>query len=446
MATLRNRAGERVRDTVRREGKWTLVILAILVVVGFGFRLDRVVHPLGSPGDDALAYRELAATLYTDQSYGGPDFTSASDWSPGAPLMYAAAYYATGGVRDGVGRGVEAILGTGAIIIAFLLTRRLATPAAGLVAAAGVTFYPSFIHTTGALLSEPPATFTLPAAVLAFLWADEQDSPVAWALPGLLFGLTALIRPEYLVVGVAFAIFALVRRLRASANVGWRAPLAVTGIFFAAFLAPLIPWTIHNYVVLDRFVPLSTGGGKALYVGSNLPADGDYQRTKALLVKQYLGRDLEPNSPALDRINPVPLFNRVADRYSGLDRDAALGKIGKKQLRDDIEHHTFDYIGMTARKAGRLWSTGVGPVMATTAGRVLQYLLLALGIAGFAWLCMRRRWEAIAFAIPIVGITGIGALSLASNRRNEILMTLVIPLAAIAATRLAAAMRQAVRP
>lgn len=430
-----------MRGLVEREGKTTLVILAILVSVGFGLRADRVVHPLDRPGDDALAYRALAESLYTDGTYGGPDFKSSSDWSPGAPLLYASAYYATGGVRDGVGRGVEALLGTAAIIIAFALGRRIACRPAGLVAAAGVALYPPFIHSTGALLSEPPAFFTLPAAVLAFLWADEQERPLAWALPGLLFGLTALIRPEYLFVGIAFALFALIRRLRAPGRSGWRTSLVVTAIFLAAFLLPLIPWTVRNYVALDRFVPLSTGGGKALYVGSYLPADGDYQRVKAILVKRYRGRDLEPGSAALDRVDPVPLFNRVARRYHSLPRDSALGKIGKEQLGDYLANRPLDYAGMTVRKAGRLWGTGVGPVMESTPGRIAQFLLLVLGIVGFVLLCVRRGRDAVAFAIPIVCITGIGALSLASNRRNEILMTLVIPLAAAAITRAVAATR-----
>ena len=135
-----------------------------------------------------------------------------------------------------------------------------------------------------------------------------------------------------------------------------------------AFLVPVLPWTVRNYIVLDRFVPLSTGGGKALYVGSYLPADGDYQRVKAILAERYLGRDLEPGSAALDRVNPVPLFDRVAARYPDLPRDTALGKIGKQNLRDDITDHPLDYAAMLARKVGRMWGTGVGPAMEQPGG------------------------------------------------------------------------------
>ena len=215
--------------------------------------------------------------------------------------------------------------------------------------------------------------------MLAFLWADERRSPAAWLLPGFLFGLTALIRPEYLAVGAAFAVLALIREWRRG---GWRSGALVTAALLLAFLVPVLPWTVRNYVVLDRFVPLSTGGGKALYVGSFLPADGDYQRVKAILVERYLGRDLEPGSPALDRVDPVPLFNRVAARYHDLPRDSALGRIGKQNLRDDITDHPLDYAAMLARRSHACGAPGSGRRSRRPAGRLAQRLLLALAWSG----------------------------------------------------------------
>jgi 4-amino-4-deoxy-L-arabinose transferase-like glycosyltransferase len=323
---------------------------------------------------------------------------------------------------------VLALLGAATIVIVYLLGRRLAGAAAGLLAAAGVAVYPSFIHSNGALLSEPPAIFTLPAAVLAFLWARGRRSPSAWLLPGVLFGLTALIRPEYLLVGFGFAIATLVGVARER---GWRPGAGAAALLAAGFLAPIVPWTVHNLVSVDRFVPISTGGGKALYVGTYLPADGDYQRVKAALVERYQGRSLEPGSAQLDAVNPKPLFDRVAAEHPDLPRDSALGRVGKQQLSDDLRHHPAAYLAMLARKTGRMWDQGVA--MTGPAGRTAQLLLVLLGLGGLATIGWRRRWwEFTAFAIPIFLVTAIGAVSLASTRRNEVLMSLVIPLAAAA--------------
>lgn len=450
-------AREWIRALPARYGRRTLIALALIAVLGLGLRAVAVVDPVDDPADDSRAYYALAKALYEEGSYGGPEFRDSSDWSPGAPLLYAAAFYATGGAREGTARIVEALLGVAAILVVFALGRRLAeavgrpqtASTVGLLAAFAVAVYPPFIHSTGELMSEPPAILTLPAAVLAWLWASERERPWAWLLPGLLFGLTAMFRPEYLLVGVAFVALTILRprsQLRTDKGENCERPGAFRArvlpalVVLGGIVAVILPWAIRNQVVLDRTVPISTGGGKALYVGTYLPADGEYQRVKAILAERYLGRDLEPGSAALDAVDPAPLFDRVAERYPDLPRDSALGKIGKKNLSDYLSEDPVGYAAMTVRKAGRIWSSGVGEAMSSTPGRVVQILLVALGLAGFVLLGLRRRWwELVALATPILLVTAVGTASLAAPRRNEVLMTLVFPLAALALSSAVAA-------
>ncbi|HEY7255537.1 MAG TPA: glycosyltransferase family 39 protein [Solirubrobacterales bacterium] len=479
-----------------RHGRTTLVLLALILALGFGLRAYRVVEPLPVPGDDAHAYYALAKALYEEGTYGGREFNDASDWSPGAPLLYAASFYATGGPREGTARIVEALLGLATIVVVYLLGRRLNCAPAGLIAAFGVAVYPPFIHSTGALYSEPPAILTLPAAVLAFLWAarigadrpgarvlsrgqrgtagggvltppapappatpgrgsEGQSISVAsgpsesrggggiiwmYTLSGLLFGLTALARPEYLLVGVVFVVLAAIRLWQVGD--GRPSPMLMGSVAMAAALVvPIVPWTVHNIVTLDRAVPISTGGGKALYVGTLLPADGEYERAKALLVKRYLHRDLEPGSEALQKVDPTPLFDRVAARHPNLPRDQALGRVGKEDFSEYFSEDPRGYLEMTARKVWRMWSGGVGEAMSGTPGRVIQVLIVVLGLGGFAVLGWRRRWwELTAMATPIVLVTLVGAATLAASRRNEVLMTLVFPLAGVTLARAGAAL------
>jgi 4-amino-4-deoxy-L-arabinose transferase-like glycosyltransferase len=430
-------AADRIRALPERYGRKTLILLALIAVVGLGARAYVVVNPVENAADDSRAYYALAKALYEEGGFGGPEFRDSSDWSPGAPLLYAASFYATGGAREGTARIVEALMGVAAILVVFLLANRLGGRLAGLLAAFAVAVYPPFIHSTGELMSEPPAILTLPAAVLTFLWAGEQERLRAWLVPGLLFGLTAMFRPEYLFVGAAFAVLA---GLRVGLARGWRPGLGGAGLLVAALLLPIVPWTIRNVDVLDRVVPISTGSGKALYVGTFLPADGEYQRVKAILVERYQGRELDPHSTELERIDPTPLFDRVAARYPDLPRDSALGKIGKENFSKYLEKDPLGYLGMTARKVGRMWSSGVGEAMSSSLGRAAQILLVALGLAGFILLGLRERWwELVALATPIVLVTAIGAASLAAPRRNEVLMTLVFPLVALTLSRALAA-------
>src|SRR3954468_6761943 len=98
---------DRLRALPERYGRATLVLLALILLVGFGLRAYRVAEPLATPGDDAHAYYDLSKSLYSEGSYGSPDFRDARDWSPGAPLLYAGSFYATGGAREGTARVVE---------------------------------------------------------------------------------------------------------------------------------------------------------------------------------------------------------------------------------------------------------------------------------------------------------------------------------------------------
>ncbi|MDQ2622983.1 MAG: glycosyltransferase family 39 protein [Actinomycetota bacterium] len=436
---------------VSRFGRTTLILLAVIVAAGFLARAWFVVNPHSDPGDDALAYRALAESLYDEGTYGGSEFKSASDWSPGAPLLYAASYYLTGGVRDGVARGVEAVAGTAAIVVVFLLAARLSQAVGGrrggisespprdgpfavapLLAAALVAFYPPFVDSAGSLMSEPPAYFLLPAGLLALFWAESRRDLLPWLLPGFLFGLTTLVRPEYMAVTAALGLLALIR---VGVTVNWSKALPAFVLFGLAALLPVIPWTIHNYVTLDRVVPISTGSGKALFTGTYLPGDGEYKRVKSELLFDQTGERLEPGSSELEAVDPVPLFDRVAEEnYPELDRDAALGRVGRENLDHYLSTDPLAYLGMTIRKVGRMWGTSSGGVMSSGIGALVQKLLVLTGLAGLALLAWRRRWEAAALAVPVLGITAIGALTLAPPRRNEILMTLVLPLAAVAFT------------
>jgi 4-amino-4-deoxy-L-arabinose transferase-like glycosyltransferase len=433
-----------------RYGRRTLIALALIAALGLTCRAVAVVHPVADPADDSHAYYALAKSLYEEGSYGDKNFKSeaSSDWSPGAPWLYAGLFVITGGPREGSIRILEALMGVGTILVVFLLGWRLGGRWPALLGALGVAIYPPFIHSVGEIMSEPPAMLSLPAAILAFLWAWDRTaargadgtrgSAWAWLLPGLLFGATAMFRPEYTLVAGAFVVFAAARW---ASEREWRLGSAAVGLMLIALLLPIVPWTIRNIVVLERLVPISTGGGKALYVGTFYPADGEYQRVKAILYQRQTGKSLPPSSQALNEVDPTPLFNEVAKRYPDLPRDSALGKIGKQNLSRYFGEHPVGYAEMTVRKVGRMWSSGVGSFMSTTFGRVLQVLLVALGIAGLVLLAVRRRWwETLCLAAPIVLVTVVGAASLAAPRRNEILMTLIFPLAGLAVSAAAAAL------
>ena len=417
----------RIRTLPERHGKAVLVALCVILLVGFGLRLIGVLDPIDSSyqGADAARYERIAALLYTDQRFAVPGSDAPYDWSPGAPLFYAGIYYVTGGVHPAVARLAIALLGLVTIVICYLLGRRLSGAAGGLVAALLAATYPAFVFNTGRLLSEPIAEVTVPGAVLAFLWALEKRPLWAWLAPGALIGASALARPEYLLVGAGLALLALIK---VGLDRGLRPGIVAGAALAVAFAAPIAPWALHVSSEVGRFVPVTTGGGKALFIGSYLPGDGIHDRVKIELMERYLGmRDVTPEQRARQPMEP--LLDRVAAKYPDLPRDAALNRIGRENLVRYVREQPLAVAGMIVNKMRWMWRGSSG-AMLSPAAVVLQVAILVFAVVGLALLAWRHRFEALLLGGLILGLTVFSGIVLAAPRRNLALMPLVMTLAA----------------
>ena len=419
----------------RHGGPVVLGLLVAVLVLGLGIRLAAALDPppVSEIGNDASAYMRIAEALYERGTYGAPEQGSPSDWSPGAPLLYGAVYYAAGGVRPGVVLLLLALLGVGTMLFTYLIARRLAGPVAGVVAALLAATYPSFVENAQRMLAEPVALFLLPGAVLAFLWASDDGRAWRWLLPGLLLGLTALTRPEYVPFVAVFAVLALARVVwlrRPHRRAGLLAGAAAAALLVIAFLVPLAPWTIRNAVVLDRFVPVTTGGGKALFVATYLPGDGRQQKVKRRLIARYYGKD-DLAYPEVKATEMAPLLDRVARRYPDMTRDAALGRIGRENFRRYLSEQPVAYGRMVLAKIGNMWDRGSTPAMSPDVMFVYHRVLLALAGIGLFALALKRRWEVVVIGLVVLGITAVGGLTLAVPRRALPLMPLVLAFTAV---------------
>jgi 4-amino-4-deoxy-L-arabinose transferase-like glycosyltransferase len=405
----------------RHGGRLVLAALAAIVVLGLALRVESALEPLDvRPGTDSAVYAAVAEQLYEHQRFAVPGASSPYDWSPGAPLFYAAVYYATGGEHQGAARLAVALLGALAIVLVYLIGRRLAGPVAGLAGAALLALYPVTIFFTGKLMSEPLATLTLAGAVLSFFWAgDPGRHRAAWALPGFLLGLTAFSRPEYLAFVAVFGLLALIRG---------RLPGAA--ILVVAFAVTILPWTVHVSSAEGRFVPISTGGGKALFIGTYLPGDGLHLDVKRELLRRHEGRE-DVRAAELSRISMTPLLDRVASKYPDLERDAALQRIGRENAGRYLSEQPLDFGAMVAGKMWHMWH-GSGAAGRSTYGSIFHFTVLVLGLAGLVLLALRRRYEVLLLGALLLGITVVGGLLLAGTRRNVTLMPLVMALAGVA--------------
>lgn len=430
----------------------SLAALAAILVVGLGLRLDFAWEGR-SPVYDAAAYGEIARNLDAGDGFtlGKGATQPASNYSPGLPLFVAGLYKLSGGEHERFARVVLALIGTLSVLFSYLIARRLSGPFAGLVGAGAVAIYPALLEYQGMLMGEPLAATLLSGAILSILWAasGEGSHPRArWLVPGLLLGALALTRPEYLGVALLAAIVVLIRDRTA-----WRAGALDAAILLAGVVLAVAPWTIRNAVALDRFVPISTGGGQVLFAGTYLPSDGDPERVGAEVVARH--PDLF-GPQAVDRLRLEQILARLAaQRHPDLLSDEALGKMGREQLWDDVSEQPLEYAGFVATKVGRIWLHGPRDVMRKPGWEVFHWALIALGLLGLAVLttgcnafytyktgcnpfytykkdnALHPAWEALLLAAVFVSITAISALLVASPRRVLVMIPLVAALAGI---------------
>ncbi|MBS1894284.1 MAG: hypothetical protein JST59_23540 [Actinobacteria bacterium] len=444
-------------------GRLGIAALVAILLLGAGLRLGEAWSGR-APVFDAAAYAAIAKNLDEGNGFtvGAAATQPSTDYSPGLPLFVAGIYKVTGGVHERLARIVLALIGALAPLLAYLLARRLATPlrplhaclamrdkragvgegpgvgavVAGLIAALVVAIYPATLEYTGMLMTEPLAATLLVGGILGILWAADRDSLWRWLVPGLTLGALALVRPEYLAIGLGLALLVF---LRQRLHMPWRRALGAAAIVALGIIVVVGPWTIRNAVALDRFVTVSTGGGQVLYAGTYLPSDGNPERVGAGVVAEHP----ELFGPhALENLRLEQILARLAEAtYPGMEPDQALSKMGKEQLKDDIQHHTGEYIGFVATKIGRIWSHGPRAIMRTPVWEALHWVLLGLGLLGLGLLAYLRRWEALLIGAVFLAVTLVSALLVASPRRVLVLIPLLAACAGTAAVWLTAAVR-----
>jgi hypothetical protein len=237
----------------------------------------------------------------------------------------------------------------------------------------------------------------------------------------------ALVRPEYLAISLPIAVVVFARRGRDE----WRAGLVQALVMLVGLAVVVAPWTVRNAVALDRFVPISTGGGQVLFAGSYLPSGGDPERVGAEVLERHPGLVAQlPQNPRLEQI----LAALAAQRYPGLESDAALAKMGRERLWDEASGQPLSYAGFVAAKVWRTWAFGPRDVMREPAWKALHWALVLLAAAGLVVLAKRRRWEALLLGAILLAVTATGALGVASPRRVLVTIPLVAALAGVGTT------------
>jgi hypothetical protein len=245
-------------------------------------------------------YDQVSYDTLAQQVLAGRGFTFPDNWWPmtqaGMPTahwsylytLYLAAVYSIFGAHPLIARAIQAVLaGVLYPLLMWRLGRRVFGARVGVVTAALAAVYGYFVYYAGALMTE---TFY----ILAVIWALDlaigigsrrlvMNAPErgvrwravgSWVLLGLAIGAAGLLRQVFLLcvpLLVAWLVWAVGRGAGDAAHSARARMQSVRGLLVsAAVVAVMIaPWTVHNYLVFDRFVPLNTNAGYAFFWGNH---------------------------------------------------------------------------------------------------------------------------------------------------------------------------------
>ena len=166
---------------------------------------------------------------------------------------------------------MNALAGAGTATLIYFAGQQHFTSEIGLVAAWFWTIYPWESFAEMPITNYGLSAFVVVAwLVLAPKILAKSLHPQHWVLLGIGAGVAVLLNPT--IGGVCLASVAWIQFTKRSV---YRVCLAV-----AAFILVLTPWTLRNYLTLDRIVPVRDNFGLELFLGNHVGMTGEVDFSK----------------------------------------------------------------------------------------------------------------------------------------------------------------------
>lgn len=260
--------------------KRNYLLLFLIFVIALSLRmfyLPQVAQEL--PVSDEAGYDEAAVGLASGEGYRMSGYRSYQP--PGYPAFLAIVYKLFGH-NYVIVKLIQVLLGSLGCFLIYLAAKRAFNKEVGLISALIYAAYDGLIFLNGHLLTENIFIILELLAIICLLNFDSTKSKLSLCLAGILIGLALLTRGQIL-YSIPFLIV-------------WIAVISKRWLFHSFLLFLFVsltvsPWTIRNYLIHRRFVPVATYTGESLYRfnypnGMNVELARERKRFKELGLKE----------------------------------------------------------------------------------------------------------------------------------------------------------------
>jgi hypothetical protein len=356
-------------------------------------------------------------------------------WPPGASVAFAIATRLSGHhslrlATHASGPAQYAQLAIGVLTLALVaaLAWLLAGPWAAVVATALVAGYVPLVVATRTFLSEPLGALALLGAIAAAEFAHRRlrtrRELLALAAAGVVGGLACLTRGD---LAIAMAVIALALAL--AGRPSRRRGLLRGGVYLTALLLTLSPWLAYASSRQGRFVPITTAGPDAFFIGSYLPGDGALVPTEEQLAPEVC-RHFPEHCGRYWQQSAAPLFRLIGARHPGKSQSDAVIEEDLHNVRAYALGKPAAFVSMLWGKFWKMWvnvwSGGNGTYHPDTS-RVQHLIYLALAWLGLlAGALLTRRFMLLVSVAVLLSVAGLATLFNDQPRYNVSLMALLL--------------------
>ena len=236
-------------------------------------------------------------------------------------------------------RLIQMILGSFSCVLIFFIARMLFNRRIGIIAALIASFYSIFVYFDGELLIPSLIVFLNLLLILSLLRNIRKSKPIAWFFSGIIFGLSAIARPNVLVFAIGIFLWLIIHKKRKE--------LLRTCVFLLLGVSVvIIPITVRNYLVGRDFVLISSQGGINYYIGNNPITDGKRSVAPGL----HMATEDDVDNVWLSSV-------QIAQRKMGKRlRPSEVSGFWFNQAFQFLKDKPFDFIKLQFRKIYYFWN------------------------------------------------------------------------------------------
>ncbi len=402
--------------------KLRFIRLSVIFIVATALRLFFVfMYPHYPVADDAMEYDTYAWNIASGKGYTAGDGSPVIERPLGYPLFLAAIYKCFGHSYIQV-KFFQILVSLLTLLFIFLLAKKIFGGQVALIASSIGAVYPAFLSYNTFLYTE--SLFTLCMVSFAyFAWfAIQERRNIFSVLAGLIIGYAALVRGEGILFLPALLLFGFICA---------RKDLKRIMLIVLAALCVITPWTIRNYKVFNKFIPVSSQGGHLLWISSYY----DPVRKGEWMLWHF--KD--------------PYFVSLTKGLNSVERDQLLRKKGL----ENIGEHPFFYMKFCLKRFFMFWTGGHSNTFIKLSDQTINYfrnksylmasiktvflifntLLICLGFFGIHKTLKKypeKTKEIVFLLLPVAVILGIHVLLCAIPRYQVPVMPFMIIFASVA--------------